>query len=197
MIKVTELDPGEALESEVMIVRIAAEPDRRGAVSDTAALFAAKVTDVGPHSITFEASGTPQHLASFLEQMKPYGIVDLVKSGSYPRSLKRRILSPLGHLSNDALADFLASADMRSVAWESLATSVVRNTLWKRSWHGMDARSISEARTFNAVTGDLATMVAVRSLLAMNPISPKQSPRVSRSTSCWPFLTSTSPATIT
>jgi acetolactate synthase-1/3 small subunit len=88
VIKVTELDPGEALESEVMIARIAAEPANRGTVSDTAALFAAKVTDVGPHSITFEVSGNPQHLASFLDQMRPYGIVDLVKSGRV--ALKRQ-----------------------------------------------------------------------------------------------------------
>jgi len=81
VIKVTELDPGEALESEVMIARVAAEPANRGTVSDTAALFAAKVTDVGPHTITFEVSGNPQHLGSFLDQMRPYGIVDLVKSG--------------------------------------------------------------------------------------------------------------------
>jgi len=26
-------------------------------------------------------AGTPEHLASFLEHMKPYGVVDLVKSG--------------------------------------------------------------------------------------------------------------------
>jgi acetolactate synthase-1/3 small subunit len=37
--------------------------------------------DLGPDSITFEVSGTPHHLASFLDHMRPYGVVDLVKSG--------------------------------------------------------------------------------------------------------------------
>lgn len=81
IIKVQELDPAETLESEVMIARIACEPSNRGAVSDTASLFGARVTDLGPASMTFEVAGTPPHLASFVEHMKPYGIVDLVKSG--------------------------------------------------------------------------------------------------------------------
>lgn len=81
VIKVQELDPAESLESEVMIVRVACEPADRGAVSDTAALFGARMTDLGPHSITFEAAGTPQHLANFLDHVRPFGIADLVKSG--------------------------------------------------------------------------------------------------------------------
>jgi acetolactate synthase-1/3 small subunit len=37
--------------------------------------------DLASNSITFEVSGTPDHLASFLEHMRPYGVIDLVKSG--------------------------------------------------------------------------------------------------------------------
>jgi acetolactate synthase I/III small subunit len=81
VIKVTELDNTDALESEVMIARIACDPVNRGEVGDTAGLFGAKLIDLAPNSITFEIAGTPEHLASFLDHMKPYGIVDLVKSG--------------------------------------------------------------------------------------------------------------------
>lgn len=81
VIKVQELSPSESLESEVMITRISCTPQDRGAVSDTASLFGAKMTDLGPNSITFEVAGSPQQLATFLDHMKPYGIVDLVKSG--------------------------------------------------------------------------------------------------------------------
>jgi acetolactate synthase-1/3 small subunit len=64
-----------------MIARIACDPVNRGEVGDTAGLFGAKMIDLAPNSITFEIAGTPEHLASFLDHMKPYGIVDLVKSG--------------------------------------------------------------------------------------------------------------------
>lgn len=81
VIKVQELDVAEALESEVMIMRVSCGPADRGEVGDTAALFGARMTDLSQNSMTFEVSGTPNHLSSFVEHMRPYGIVDLVKSG--------------------------------------------------------------------------------------------------------------------
>lgn len=81
VIKVQELDPNEILESEVMIARISCDPAGRGEVGDTASLFGARMTDLAPNSITFELAGTPAHLASFTDQMKPYGIIEMVKSG--------------------------------------------------------------------------------------------------------------------
>ena len=81
VIRVTELDQTEALESEVMIARVAADPVSRGEISDTAGLFGARMIDLAADSITFEVVGSPAHLASFLDHLRPYGIVDLVKSG--------------------------------------------------------------------------------------------------------------------
>jgi acetolactate synthase-1/3 small subunit len=81
VIKVTELERSDALESEVMITRISCDPANRGEIGDTGALFGARMIDLASNTITFEIAGTPEHLASFLDHMKPYGVVDLVKSG--------------------------------------------------------------------------------------------------------------------
>jgi acetolactate synthase-1/3 small subunit len=81
VIKVQEMEPAEALEREVMIVRISAQPSTRGEVRDTASLFDARVIDISSSAMTFEVSGTPQHLRTFLEHLGPYGVIDLVKSG--------------------------------------------------------------------------------------------------------------------
>ncbi|MGI9609519.1 MAG: acetolactate synthase small subunit [Acidimicrobiia bacterium] len=81
VIKVQELEPAVALERELMITRISCNSDKRGQVRDTASLFEAKVVDVSNTSLTFEVSGTPEHLQAFLDHMSPYGVVDLVKSG--------------------------------------------------------------------------------------------------------------------
>jgi acetolactate synthase-1/3 small subunit len=81
VIKVTELERSDALESEVMIARVACGPAERGEIGDTAGLFGARIIDLAQNSITFELAGTPEHLASFIDHMKPYGVMDLVKSG--------------------------------------------------------------------------------------------------------------------
>lgn len=81
VIKVQEMESSEALEREVMIVRISAPPASRGEVRDTASLFDAKVIDISATAMTFEVSGTPQQLSTFLDHLGPYGVIDLVKSG--------------------------------------------------------------------------------------------------------------------
>ena len=80
-VKVVELDPAEAVEREIMLVRVNADPKRRGEILEAANIFAAKAVDVGASTITFELSGEPGRLADFLELMRTYGIVSLVKSG--------------------------------------------------------------------------------------------------------------------
>ena len=81
VVKVTELGPGEGVEREVMLLRITSEAERRGEILDAAGIFNATAVDLGVNTITFELSGEPDKLADFLELMRPYGIVDLVKSG--------------------------------------------------------------------------------------------------------------------
>ncbi len=81
VLKVTELAPDEGVESEIMLVRVAASPDTRGTVVETASMLEATLLDLGPTSVTFQVAGDPAKLATFLEVMQPFGIVELVKSG--------------------------------------------------------------------------------------------------------------------
>ncbi|MEE8490955.1 MAG: acetolactate synthase small subunit [Acidimicrobiia bacterium] len=80
-IKVTELDPKDSIEREVMLVRVAADASQRGELLEAAGVFKARAVDVGTTSITFEITGTPDKVNDFLELMRPYGLIELAKSG--------------------------------------------------------------------------------------------------------------------
>lgn len=80
-IKVIEHTPGEAIEREIMLVRVNADTVRRGEILEAANIFEAKAVDVGASTITFEVVGEPTRLEDFLEIMRTYGIVSQVKSG--------------------------------------------------------------------------------------------------------------------
>jgi acetolactate synthase-1/3 small subunit len=80
-VKVTELELGDRIEREIMMVRVNAEPGRRAEILEAARLFGAEPVDVGVTSVTFVMSGEPARLGDFLELMRPYGITDLAKSG--------------------------------------------------------------------------------------------------------------------
>lgn len=81
VLKVSELDPNDSLEREVMLVRVSADPGIRREVRDTAEVFGATTIDVGVKTVTFELCDHPQRLSDFLALIGHYGVVDLVKSG--------------------------------------------------------------------------------------------------------------------
>ena len=95
VIKVHEMMAEEAVEREVMLVRVKATPASRGEIGDTAALFDARVVDLDTDSLTFEVSGSPENLAAFVGQIRPYGIIDLVKSGRIAMRRTSAITPPL------------------------------------------------------------------------------------------------------
>ncbi|NND01505.1 MAG: acetolactate synthase small subunit [Acidimicrobiia bacterium] len=80
-VKVTELSAGKGLEREIMLLRVNADASKRGEIMESATIFKAKTVDVGVATLTFELAGEPDALADFLELMRPYGVVELVKSG--------------------------------------------------------------------------------------------------------------------
>ena len=80
-VKVNEIAAADRIEREIMMVRVNSEPSRRAELLAAAEIFHATPVDVGLATITFELAGIPSRLADFLELMRPYGIVDLVKSG--------------------------------------------------------------------------------------------------------------------
>jgi acetolactate synthase I/III small subunit len=81
VVKITELDPDLAIEREVMMVRVSTPPGKRSEVLEIAAIFKAVAVDVGQATVCFQVSGEPAKINDFLDLVRPYGVVDLVKSG--------------------------------------------------------------------------------------------------------------------
>lgn len=81
VVKITELDPDRSVEREIMIVRVSAGGGNRASVLEVATIFKAIAIDVGTNSLTFQVTGTPAKLNDFLELIRPYGVVDMAKSG--------------------------------------------------------------------------------------------------------------------
>ncbi|MET0693832.1 MAG: acetolactate synthase small subunit [Propionibacteriaceae bacterium] len=80
VLKIVELDPS-AVRRELILVKVRAEPENRGAVLEIMQMFKAKAVDVAPDAITIEATGNPEKLDSLLKLLEPFGIRELVQSG--------------------------------------------------------------------------------------------------------------------
>jgi acetolactate synthase-1/3 small subunit len=81
VLKIVELEPQRAVERELVLVKVKADPAVRYQIVERAEMFRAKVVDVAPEALTIEATGSPAKVAAMLELLDPYGIRELVRTG--------------------------------------------------------------------------------------------------------------------
>jgi len=81
VIKITELTPPGAVERELMLTTVKATPEARSQITELAAIFEARIVDVGFDSITIMVAGDPAHLDAFADLVRPFGIVELQRTG--------------------------------------------------------------------------------------------------------------------
>jgi acetolactate synthase-1/3 small subunit len=85
VLKIQVLERDKSLEREVMLVKINTDDSivgGRTGVLEVANLFRVNVVDVAPKSIIIEATGKESKLNALITALEPYGILEIVKSGT-------------------------------------------------------------------------------------------------------------------
>ena len=81
VLRVQELVPGEAVERELALLKVAAPPSKRAELMTLADAFRARVADLGADSIVFEMVGSPEEIDAFEELVRPHGLQELGRTG--------------------------------------------------------------------------------------------------------------------
>jgi acetolactate synthase I/III small subunit len=81
VLRVQELAPGESIERELALLKVAAPASKRTELMALADVFGAKVADLGPEAIVFELVGSPDQIDSFEELIRPHGLQELGRTG--------------------------------------------------------------------------------------------------------------------
>ncbi|MDD9207596.1 acetolactate synthase small subunit [Georgenia sp. 10Sc9-8] len=97
VLKIVELEPDASVQRELLLVKVKADDAARTAVLQVVELFRAHVVDVAPEAVTIEATGSDGKLNALLTALEPYGIREIVQSGTVaiargPRSMTDRAL---------------------------------------------------------------------------------------------------------
>lgn len=79
--KITDLTDGGAIERELELVKVQADPKRRSEIIEIANIFRAKIVDVGRDSLTIEATGDEDKLHALEDLLAPYGIKEIARTG--------------------------------------------------------------------------------------------------------------------
>ncbi len=97
VIKIVELEDESSVRRELLLVKVKADAALRTGVLEVVDLFRAHVVDVSTETVVIEAIGSPSKLAALLASLDPYGVREIVQSGTVaigrgPRSITDRAL---------------------------------------------------------------------------------------------------------
>ena len=81
VVKISELDPRDSVERELMLVTLRADITARSQVIELVNLFEGRVVDVGHDELTVSLDGEPDRLDDIERLLRPFGIVELQRTG--------------------------------------------------------------------------------------------------------------------
>ncbi len=82
VLKIVELEDAASVQRELLLVKVRAEGATRTQVLEVVDLFRAHVVDVVPDTVTIEATGGPAKLQALLAALEPFGVREIVQSGT-------------------------------------------------------------------------------------------------------------------
>lgn len=97
VVKIVELDPETSVRRSHVFFKVRADAAARPQVASAVDLFRASIVDVAPDTLTVEATGEPEKLEALQAVLEPFGIREIVQSGSVaiargPKSMTDRSL---------------------------------------------------------------------------------------------------------
>lgn len=66
---------------DLAMIKVAATHEARSHVLELASVFRARVVDVAPESLTIEITGAEDKIDGLLEVLRPYGVLEMVRTG--------------------------------------------------------------------------------------------------------------------
>jgi acetolactate synthase-1/3 small subunit len=81
VIAVRELESSSCLRREILLVKVSADEKSRPAVIEIAGIFRSRIIDVSPSTITIEATGDLEKLDGLILLLRPYGVLELARTG--------------------------------------------------------------------------------------------------------------------
>lgn len=82
VIKVIDFTGEEFVERGLMLLKVNVPAGKRGEIIEIAEIFRGKIVDVSPRDLVIEISGIEDKLEAMVNLLRPYGIKELVRTGS-------------------------------------------------------------------------------------------------------------------
>ena len=81
VVRVQDITVGPAVFRELAMIKVTATAETRTHVMQLVDVFRARVVDVAPDAVVIETTGTEDKIDGLVEVLRPYGILELVRTG--------------------------------------------------------------------------------------------------------------------
>lgn len=81
VLKITDLDPANSVERELLLVKVKADAQSRPGIMQLVEIFRGKIIDVSADLLIVEMTGTRDKVSALMELLAPYGVVELMRTG--------------------------------------------------------------------------------------------------------------------
>jgi acetolactate synthase-1/3 small subunit len=105
VITVENVTPVPAVYRDLAMIKVAATEASRGPIMQLVNVFRARVVDVSPDSLVIESTGTEEKIDGLVEMLKPYGVLEMARTGRV--AMSRGAGSPVAaaYAARDAMDD--------------------------------------------------------------------------------------------
>ncbi len=82
VLKIRDLEPGNAVSAELLLVKVAGDGDKRTEALQIAEIFKAKIVDVDRRALTLRVVGAGDKIEAMLALLQPLGLLEVVRTGT-------------------------------------------------------------------------------------------------------------------
>jgi len=95
VVKVQDFSGEDYVERDLMLIKVSTENGRRGEIRELVDIFRGRIVDVGAHHVMIEISGRENKIEAFVERMREFGILEMVRTGRIAMLRDRTITEDL------------------------------------------------------------------------------------------------------
>lgn len=81
VVRVDDTGSRDHVERDLMLIKVTVPSGKRSEIRELVDIFRGRVVDVGADCVMVEISGKERKIEAFIELMRPFGILELVRSG--------------------------------------------------------------------------------------------------------------------
>lgn len=81
VVRVDDISSQEFVERDLMLLKVNCGNGNRAEIRELVQIFRGRVVDVAPEEVIVEISGQEKKIEAFIDLMRPFGIIELVRTG--------------------------------------------------------------------------------------------------------------------